>query len=371
MNKYLYRTFIFGSLFALFACQKETPNEYFNGDIKIVECFKEQNLKGTLVELDDAYAHGMLVYDSLLIGGSGENTFALNVFGLNSRKKLGMICPLGEGPDDFRNVSTSGRQFVKNGNDICLWIGDGYSKYALVNVTASLKEGHTIIIKKYDNMPGIKKWAYGFGIGFMLEDDFILVRTQSEPQYQSGKEYQPTCYHLYKGDMDHHVKDYILYNEAIYSPDKRFGSEMFYNSQDGMRPDMKKIAMGMPLVGQLNILDIETGKLTGYQLKDSYNFEFFASHDMTRYIEYFQWITVDQHYIYASYVNKLITEKEDGSNFLNAKTILVFDWEGNPVITLHLDNKFRSMAFDPVYKMLYLTNTEDELYQYDMNFLYD
>lgn len=354
------------------SCHKEKEADYFNGDIQLVEFTKEKDLKGTFIELDEVYAYGMLVYDSLLIGGSGENTYGLNVFGLNSRKKLGMICRLGEGPDDFRMVSTSGKQFEKVNDDICLWIGDGNSKYVLVNITASLRDGRTVVVKQYDHMPGRKYWSHGFGVGYILENDLILTRTQCESDYQSDKDYEPTCYHLYKGDIEHHVKDYTLYNKAIYSMTERFANDEIYNTVDVMRPDKKKLAMAMPLVGQLNIMDIETGKQTGYRLKDSYDLDYIPSHDMYSYKEFFQNISADQQYIYISYINKPIDSKEeDGSHFRNAETLKVFDWEGTPIITLHLDNKFRFMSFDPVHKMFYLTNYKDELYRYDMNFLYN
>lgn len=365
----LYSIFI-SILIVMTACREEKKESYFNGEVEIVEFSKAKDLKGILVELDDVYAGGTLVYDTLLLGGSGENSHVFNVFGLNSHKKLGVIGVRGEGPDDFIDPTFAGRQFVKKGDDICFWLGDSHGKYLLINVSASLKEGRTIISERYDNMSGRKKWIYGFGAGYILDNDLLLVRTQSEPLYQSDKGYQPTSYHLYKHDVDHHVKDYTLYNKAIYSPDSKFSSELFYNTVDGMRPDKKRMAMGMPFIGQLNIMDINTGELVGYQLKDSYDLDYFASHSINEYKLYFEWLCVDQQFIYASCVDKPLTAREADGSYCHARKMLVFDWDGRPLMTLHLDHKIMDMTFDPVHRMLYVTNEVDELYRYDMNFLY-
>ena len=367
---YIYSIYIL-IIFIVIACREEKNESYFNGEVKIVNFSKAKDLKGTFIELDDVFVGTMLVYDSLLLGGSGENSHVFNVFGLNSRKKLGILAMRGQGPDDFIDATSAGKQFVKEGDDICFWLGDSHGKYLLINISASLKEGRTIILKRYDNMSGRKKWLYGFGAGYILDDDLLLVRTQSESLYQSDKCYQPASYHLYKNDIDHHVKDYTLFNKPIYSPDENFNSELFCNTTDGMRPDKKKMAMGMPFVGQLNIMDIKSGKQTGYLLKDSYDFDYFASHSVEDYKAFFESLCVDQQYIYAACINKKITAREDDGSYIRAKKILVFDWEGNPTITLNLDHHIMNMSFDPVHRMMYVLDNEDELYRYDMNFLYE
>ncbi|MDR2287277.1 MAG: hypothetical protein LBE04_07370 [Prevotellaceae bacterium] len=43
-------------------------------------------------------------------------------------------------------------------------------------------------------------------------------------------------------------------------------------SMDKMKPDKTKIAMGLRYLRQINIMDIETGKVTGYRVKDTPDF---------------------------------------------------------------------------------------------------
>lgn len=86
---------------------------------------------------------------------------------------------------------------------------------------------------------------------------------------------------------------------------------------------------------------------------------------------FFESLCVDQQYIYAACINIKITAREDGGSYIRAKKILVFDWEENPIITLNLDHNIMNMSFDPVRRMMYVWDNEDELYRCDMNFLYE
>jgi hypothetical protein len=48
----------------------------------------------------------------------------------------------------------------------------------------------------------------------------------------------------------------------------------------------------------------------------------------------------------------------------------VFDWDGNFVRILRIDDGNVSFAFDPVRKILYIKNDAEEITAYDLNFLY-
>jgi hypothetical protein len=56
-----------------------------------------------------------------------------------------------------------------------------------------------------------------------------------------------------------------IYNKRLMPP-------MCLYSMDKMKPDKTKIAMGLRYLRQINIMDIETGKVTGYRVKDTPDF---------------------------------------------------------------------------------------------------
>jgi hypothetical protein len=113
-------------------------------------------------------------------------------------------------------------------------------------------------------------------------------------------------------------------------------------------------------------MDIETGKITGYRVEDSPDFDILREYSDFEHITYYLWICVDDDYIFALRSN----------NDEKTTAIDVFDWNGNFKKELILDKKiidFTSIAVDPVNKYIYiLTFGEEEelLYRYDVSYLY-
>ncbi|WP_455671712.1 BF3164 family lipoprotein [Phocaeicola sp.] len=360
--------------FLLNACQhNDKDDDFFNGSIKTVEFTKEVELKGTPIELNDAYRGTILAYDSLIVTGSGEHGHIFNIFSLNSGDKIGKICPTGQGPDDFLHGRVSGQQFQKQGDDLCLWIGDDVDKFALVNLNASIRDLSTVISKKITNMAWAKKWSNPLGISLILDNDYILARSQTEQLYRKIEDgYLPIAYHLYKGNIEVCEKDYVIYKKALIPQ----GAHDYYwvttclGSYDAIHPDHKKIAMGMTYVGQLNILDVETGDLKGYRLKESSDFKYLTNHPQESCTVYYPRISVDEKYIYALYNGRKIQELIDTGHQDESAIIHVYDWEGNPVVCLHTDKRFANMSLDPVQKYLYAIDPNQDITRYDMSFLY-
>ena len=67
------------------------------------------------------------------------------------------------------------------------------------------------------------------------------------------------------------------------------------------------------------------------------------------------------------YANKL---KESVFSFV-ANEIHVFDWEGRPVKRIILEKEFDTMALDQVNRKLYVKNGDEEIYCYDVSYLYN
>ncbi|WP_455663906.1 BF3164 family lipoprotein [Phocaeicola sp.] len=357
----------------LTSCQLKHDNNYFNGSIETVEFTKEQDLKGIPIELNDAYRGAMLVYDSLAIIESGENDYMFAIFNVNSGNKIGKICPIGQGPDDFLRASVSSQQFQKLEDDLCLWVADNMDKYVLINLNSSIRDSSTVISRKITNMAWAKKWANTFGISFILDHDYILARSQTEQLYKKIEDgYLPVTYHLYKGNIDTCEKDFVIYKKALIPQEVNdyYWIATCLGSYDAIRPDHNKVAMGMNYVGQLNILDVESGTLKGYRLKDANDFKFLTTHPQASCTIYYPNISADEKFIYAHYNGRKIQELIDTKDTDESAIIHVYDWEGNPIVCLHTDKRFANMSFEPTQKYLYVKDSNQDIYRYDMNFLY-
>lgn len=357
------------------SCQhRKVEDTYFNGEIKTVEFTNRQDIKGTLIELNDAYKGDIMAYDTILIVGSGESGYAFNIFSIRSGDKIGKICQIGQGPDDFVQVSISNRQLFKRGNNLYLWVGNYTNGYNLVNITASLKDSSTVIDQKITQMMWAKKWSAPFGYSFILDNNYILARTQAEEKYIKIEEgYDPIAYHLYKGDIEKCERNYVIYKKALIpkTTDDYMWVKNSLLSYDGLHPNHQKIAMGMNCVGQLNIFNIASGKVKGYRLKDAKGFDFLTKNPEESCTIYYNGVYTDEKYIYASYCGETVHEiidKWDGLEYPNI--IHVYDWEGKAVIALYTDKRFSTTSFDPVHKKLYTQDRDNNIYCYDMNFLY-
>ena len=148
-------------------------------------------------------------------------------------------------------------------------------------------------------------------------------------------------------------------------------------SWDRIKPDRTKLAMSMVYLGQINIMDIATGKITGYYIKDTHNFDVLRKHSNFDMRFFYGQTLVDDDFIYG-----VLNDSEDALingeyRFINGSdktTLYVFDWNGNFKKVLILDKAMESIALDPVNKQIYLLTNgaeDEEVYRYDVSYLYD
>ena len=79
-------------------------------------------------------------------------------------------------------------------------------------------------------------------------------------------------------------------------------------------------------LAQLNILDLETGHVSGYRLEGEPDFSVFKSDEKIK--SYFTRVQADDNYIYAVYWGK---ERWERFETPHMNIIHVYDWDGNLV----------------------------------------
>jgi len=84
---------------------------------------------------------------------------------------------------------------------------------------------------------------------------------------------------------------------------------------------------------------------------------------------YYNNIEVDNNYILGTYANNL----NEDELFDFANEIHVFDWNGKAIrkLIVSKEKEFDIIALDSKNKKLYLKNVKDEIYCYDIAYLYD
>ncbi|MCC8147062.1 MAG: TolB-like 6-bladed beta-propeller domain-containing protein [Bacteroidales bacterium] len=352
------------SLVNLLSCTHNTS--YFNGEIYSFEDFPETGLlTGENILLDSIFTGDMYVYDSIIgFSSSKYPDYYFSFFNLQNGNHLLNACKKGAGPNEFGQLSAS-QQFEHSNGDIKLWLYEDAKKRAhLLNITQSISKGETII----DSVIDLRWKSTGSfqpdSFIFMLEDDKVTTKNQSYKKDADVPGYIPPAYHVWNVVEKSAVQEITLYNRPLVSKDPTaafFGD--YLHSIDRIKPDKSKIAMGMQLLYQVNILDISSGELKGFRMKNTPDFKDLVKTSRSdlrgRYLN----LCLDDDYIFAFYSGN---KYEDYENYYLCNEVHVFDWEGNPVKRLLLDQKGNHLRLDAVNKKLYLKNYADEVFCYDV-----
>lgn len=352
---------ILSTLLLLIFSNCSNKKEYFAGDIIYFNNFPSiDSLYGNKIELSGIYTDNMLVYDSLILFSAQQYPdFHYYVFSLNSGNQLGSFCRKGEGPQDYIVLGDT-KQFTIENKAIKLWTRDVMKeKLQLLDLTKSIANNETVI----DTIiSGHWKGEFNrpFSFAFVLKDNLIAMKNQPEIISNDGLTYLPGSYFLYNTTDPNPIQKFTLYNYPVINPQYTFDN--YLHSIDRIKPDNTKIAMGMSLLSQINILDIKSGKLIGIRTSGTPDFKDLEK-KTTEIKFYYSDICIDNEYIYGLYSNKIFNDQ----NYpFVSNEVHVFDWEGNAIRKLILDREFDRIALDPVKKKLYAKNDEDEVFCFDI-----
>jgi hypothetical protein len=292
----------------------------------------------------------------------------MHVFNIKTGKFLYPLCKRGLGPNEFPEFTWT-TQFAY-GEPSYLWVRKerGRDECVLVNLE---KQGD--IVKQKMDIKIDTDFEHSFAAVFILNDSLFIASNQGEKLYHGNGSFRPPAYSIYNSHTKGKIKSYNPYNGFIPVSDKFFVGWWYvdcYYSMDRIKPDKSKIAMGMRVVDQINIIDLTTGIIKGYRSTGTPDFEYLR-HDPDDYKIYYVHLCVDDRYIYG--IRSVIGRRKVG--FGNSNTINVFDWDGNFIRKIVLDKTAIEITLDPVNKYLYTDvseadKDEEEIYRYDVSYLY-
>ncbi|MDR2286607.1 MAG: TolB-like 6-bladed beta-propeller domain-containing protein, partial [Prevotellaceae bacterium] len=342
----------------VFSCKEK--EKIFNGDIVIISSPAEGiPLSGDELKLDGIYTEALGVYDSLIYFSSGLfGDYMTYVFNTKTGKHISSVARHGQGPDEFVALTSADQHYVDS-SSICEWSYYDYNKKECLLIDMANNS-----IKKRFSISKLKnERAFPFGRVFILSDSLLLAFNQGDDIYDEGI-LAPPSYQIFNYLTNEEVAKYEIYNSFRYN--KRLEPVLCLYSQDRMKPDRTKVAMGLHYLRQINIMDIETGKVTGYRVENTPDFDILTENSAFEYVSYYLWTCVDDDYIFA-----LLSNNDKTSTVID-----VFDWNGNFRKELVLDKGIinsSSIGIDPVNKYLYIiTEGEEEevVYRYDVSYLY-
>jgi hypothetical protein len=349
MKKYL---FILLIIIAVFSCKEK--NGIFKGEVFIVDEPDIDTLIGSKVEIDGLYTGNIFVYDSLMFFLSDKYHSAFGclglVFNIETGKQITQIVKLGKGPNEFMSAFFPTQYEIVN-NAVGAWFCDFNKKK---NVLVDLSDNSW---KKIIDLSGLEHERDAPAMEFfVLNDSLIMIYNQGEEVYTSENWLLPPSYSIFNYITNKTIASYEIFNGFKYNPE--IPPPMCLNSSDVLKTDKTKLVMAMVYTRQINILDIKSGKVKGYKVRNSLDLDITREWGSSE-LETFYWrVDVDDDLIYAMM---------DG-------VIDVFGWDGSFRRRLKFDKRHPiNIALDPVNKYLYiiaLGDDDEEIYRYDVNYLY-
>ena len=337
-------------------------------------------ITGNLLNIDGVYTGGVGAYDSLIFFYSSQYPdYVIYVFSAKTGKQISSIMKVGEGPNEYIARMIGCMEQVQVDNNVCMWFVDiKKNKCVLIDWIngAVRKEIYVSGLRSGFEYP----WSAPLSKHIILNDSLLMAHNQGEEIYKDNAGntedfFSTPTYHIFNYRTKQKIKSYEPYNKFKYN--ENIPPQISLYSWDRIKPDRTKLAMGMLFLGQINIMDIETGKITGYYIKDTPNFDVLRKHSDFNRRYFYSLIFVDNDFIYGTLNEseyRLINEEYRLINENGKTTLYVFDWNGNFKKVLILDKAMESIALDPVNKQIYvLTNgaEDEEVYRYDVGYLYE
>lgn len=360
---------------SLLSCQTKEKN-YFAGEIHTVPLpSRIDTLYGREIVFDSVYTGHMVVYDSLLFFTSSKFP-EYNVYMANARTGKHLACLLrkGQGYKEFLYLSMSER-FIVDEKGAPHFRGYAFNNQKLIDINlqeliASLNTTHSINDSAITTSEFL--WSMHHTVPyryvFPLKSNRILAGNALEKLFTNQSELNLPAYELLDASNGEIIKKYPLFTQQITNPSLPEDIPYFYLSTDVLHPDESKIAIAMTLIGQLNIINLQTGKMECFKIEGTKDMSYLEKSIPQNFHAYYQNVTADEQHIYALYVNKpfFANEKLNNTN-MHSHEIHVFDWNGNFLKRLYLDQEVQQIRLNAANGLLYAKeNIGDRIFVYEL-----
>ncbi len=337
----------------LLAACNNNPEKIFKGELIIVNNPSTDKLTGKKINLDGLYAGALSVRDSIIsFAYHNYGNYHVANFNVNTGRHIGNFFKKGQGPGEFIDFYR-----LHPGANYDFWI-DEFNKRHYVLVDMSTGEE-----KKRINLSTFKKKGFSpFIQAFILDDSLLIAVNQPEIKNLDYDMMVPK-YSIINYLSKEEIAGYELYDENLYNKLRAPGMENEHLiGTSHIKPDKSKVAGVMNYLYQLNILDLKTGELKGYRLAGTPGFEFVSTLLSPETVYSYGWANEDEKFIYIMLSNTHSPEVKP--------VFHVFDWDGNFVRILEPDQKGTDFALDNVQKKLYTKDDEENVWVYDVSYLY-
>ena len=168
-------------------------------------------------------------------------------------------------------------------------------------------------------------------------------------------------YNIFKKNFEDEKCEFYMSNDE--SKGLTFSENFFYSDTE-IRPDVKYVVQSMWHLAQLNVLNLETGEIRGFRVKDTPDFSIFKT---PRYLKWYLCggVCVTNDRIFVGYSG------EEPKRQDNSRYIYEFNWDGALLNIYDVGMSYDDLKYNSVTNKLYVSRTVDggELYQLSIDVL--
>ena len=256
-----------------------------------------------------------------------------SIMNLKTGEEIGCFGLKGNGPLESTNFYPINKMYTEGGMLKADFIDANKNRLFVWNISKSISDTRSV----YDTiipLDGLKNLPSPIGFYHRLNEDNFFVRTITRDN-ENAKQLTSPSHNIYSYSDLSLLRSYEIYTDSIIKYDytgvwlPRRMTEAKYTANS----KRQKVAMAMAYYPQINILDITSGDLQCFRIKE------LPEPSITKEIIYYSSIDCDDNFIYALYFELA----SDASTF--TKTFIhIFDWDGKLIKNWELGKVYHDIS---------------------------
>ena len=265
-----------------------------------------------------------------------------SILDIKNNTDLGTFCTKGRGHNETVNMMPFYETYTKDGDMMALLSDGSHDRMYEWNITRSIASGHT----EYDTVRQFEAPDRTIPVGkysFRIGDDKYFATTSPLIFKELQQAVSPRISIRSLSDNSK-IREYRIFSDSLIKPARigKWSMYEFFTSEYAIRPERDKVVMVMGFFPQINIVDLDSGRIDAFRVREA------GKVSMNKSIWQYASVCCDSKYIYALYQNRDLQEaNSDLESYKKCHSnVHVFDWSGNMVANMELDEYYNSLCLD-------------------------
>lgn len=318
-------------------------------------------IHGNILDFNVPGGKAIEVYDTLLMVITNNPEGLLQIFDIRTKQPIASLCQQGRAKNEFSElfISKASQLIERNGDIIIVLRGEGGYVLKEVNVSASIREGHTIIEEVNNNLPFGCEGVVGLDNGI----DRLFVFNNHNYNIDM-EDYNPPTFSIINEDNTEEIK---VYGRLI-DFDNDYFTTFWYSGVLCKHPTKNIVVQCVSTMDYIHYFDFDNNNFYSIHQVGSPTFDNIKVPDtknpdgsisLHQYYHFYESIATDNLF-FVIYLNGDYSRDNFIESRGEAKELLAFDWDGNYVGGVKLDYGVTDLAYDSKHNILYGIRSVDE-----------